>query len=233
LEQEIIFIFSFLKMSSSSKRKRSPDPPSSSNTANINAAVTKEIVVIEKRRDSWKLSDDDANSAMALMAGDGLTDEQMKDDLRVFLYAKGIMRDKSKTVRKEEFDNLLNPDGAMVSDEACKKLISARERLRRIVEKGEVGKNFDEKASLFDAFVAKHPEWSSETSLVVFRDHELLKGKPHAYVERVQLSGLCYMHAPVILQHYLVAMFSHDSVPMLDMAIYLKKHMSAKLLVRR
>jgi hypothetical protein len=217
---------------SSRKRKISPDPPSSSKACKISAGVTAEVAAIEKRRDSWKISDDDANSAMALMKADGLTDEEMQDDLRIFLYAKGIMRDEESVVRKKKFDNLLNPDGALVSDEARTKLKSARERLRRIVVKGEVGKNFDEAASLFDAFVAKHPEWGPEKSFVVFRDHQLLKGKQHAYVERVQLSGLCYMHAPVILQHYLVSMHSHDAVPMLDMAVYLKKHMSAEALER-
>jgi hypothetical protein len=96
-----------------------------------------------------------------------------------------------------------------------------------------VGKNFGAEANLFDAFVAEHPEWGPGKSFVVFRDHELLKGKPHAYVERVQLSGLCYMHAPITLQHYLVAMSSNDAIPMLDMAEYLKKHMSAEALERR
>ncbi|KAI3629735.1 hypothetical protein MIR68_011170 [Amoeboaphelidium protococcarum] len=41
------------------------------------------------------------------------------------------------------------------------------------------------------------------------------------------------MHAPVTLQHYLVAMFSDDAVPMLDMAVDLKKHLSAIQLERR
>ncbi|KAI3632185.1 hypothetical protein MIR68_010021 [Amoeboaphelidium protococcarum] len=140
-----------------------------------------------------------------------------------FLYAKGIIRDEESVVRTKKFDNLLNPDRAMVSDEARNKLKQARERLRRIVVIGKVGKNFDDEGTLFDAFVGKHPEWGPENSYVIFRDHKLLKDKPHAYVERVQLSGLCYIHAPVILQHYLVAMFSDDAVPMLDMAVYLKK----------
>ncbi|KAI3639766.1 hypothetical protein MIR68_002080 [Amoeboaphelidium protococcarum] len=215
---------------SSRKRKILTDPPSSSKAAKISAPVTTEVSVIEKRRESWKLSDDDANSAMALMKADGLTEEEMQDDLRVFLYAKGIMRDEKPVVRKTKFNDLLNPNGSV---EARKKLTLARERLRRIVVKGEVGKNFDDEGTLFDAFVAKHPEWGPENSYVIFRDHELLKDKPHAYVERVQLSGLCYTHAPVILQHYLVAMFSDDAVPMLDMAVYLKKHMSAIQLERR
>jgi len=182
------------------------------------------------RRESWQLTDGDVNAAIALMASDGLTDKEMKDDLRVFLYAKGILREKTSVVRKAEFDDLLNPDDAMVSDEERQNLQSSRKRLRRIVETGEVGKDVNAKASYFDDFVSQHPKWGPATSFVVFRDHELLKDKKHAYAERVQLSGLCYMHAPVILQHYLVAMHSQDAVPMLDMAIYLRKHMSAEAL---
>lgn len=69
-------------------------------------------------------------------------------------------------VRKREFDNLLNPDGALVSEEARLKLVAARERLRCIVGTNEVGKNFDEEANMFDDFVAKHLERGPETSLV-------------------------------------------------------------------
>jgi hypothetical protein len=63
---------------------------------------------------------------------------------------------------------------------------------------------------------------------VIFRDHEKLSGKPHALVERFQLSGgLCYMHARIVLQHYLVAMQRYDHVPMLDLALYLRRFMSS------
>jgi hypothetical protein len=58
-------------MSRRSKRQRLPDPPSSSKAAMASAAVITEIAVIEKRRDFWKLSDDDANSAMELLEADG------------------------------------------------------------------------------------------------------------------------------------------------------------------
>jgi hypothetical protein len=80
--------------------------------------------------------------------------------------------------------------------------------------------------------VRDHPEWSAGSSYVIFRDHKLLKGKPHAYVERVQMSGLCYMHAPVVMQHYLVAMSSVDKVPMLDIAKYMKRYMPVSSLSR-
>lgn len=35
------------------------------------------------------------------------------------------------------------------------------------------------------------------------------------------------MHAPVVAQHYLVAMNNDTAIPMLDMAEYLKKYMSS------
>jgi hypothetical protein len=52
-----------------------------------------------------------------------------------------------------------------------------------------------------------------------------LKGKDHALVERFQKSGLCYMHACVVMQHYLVALNNQETIPMLNMAEYLKKYM--------
>lgn len=189
--------------------------------------------VILKRCNSWNLGSDDEAKALALMKEDGLTKEEMDDPLRAFLYAKGIMRSEESIVRKTEFNNLLDPDSARIPAEERDNLKAAKERLRRIVEKGEDGREFQPGQSAFDLFVTKHPEWSPDKSFVVFRDHDLLKGKKHAYVERVQLSGLCYMHAPVVLQHYLVAMNTSELVPMLDMADYLKKHMPADALQKR
>ena len=189
--------------------------------------------VITQRRVSWDLSIEDVSSAMEQMNADDLTKKEMNNDLRVFLYAKGVLKAENSVVRKSKFNDLLHPQQAMVSEEQRRELMAARERLHRIVAKGESGKNFDQTKNLFDEFVSQHPEWGLVDSFVIFRDHELLKVKPHAYVERIQRSGLCYMHAPVILQHYLVAMNSKADVHMLDMAVYLKKHMSGDALERR
>ena len=63
---------------------------------------------------------------------------------------------------------------------------------------------------------------------VAFRDHKKLAGKNHAYTERVQLSRLCFMHAPVVLQHYLVAMQTDNRVPSLDIARYMRRYRSSK-----
>jgi hypothetical protein len=102
---------------SARKRKLSSDT-SFSEASIASAALPIAVSLIEKLRDCWNLSNENVNSALALMKADNLTEEQMKDELCVFLYAKGIMEDKSKRNRKEEFDNLLYPDKADVSEEA-------------------------------------------------------------------------------------------------------------------
>jgi hypothetical protein len=105
----------------------------------------------------------------------------------------------------------------------------AYERLDRIVVKGEVHQRILT-PSCFDGFVASHAEWSTDKSFVIFHDHPELKFKPHAYVERVQHSGLCYMHAPIVMQHYLVAMNCDEHIPMLDIAMFMRGYMSASAL---
>ncbi|KAI3636068.1 hypothetical protein MIR68_005949 [Amoeboaphelidium protococcarum] len=167
------------------------------------------------RQNSWDLSNEIIHASSRLMELDGCTEEEKDNELRVCLYAKGVLRDEESLFRKKKFHNLLNPDSALVSVAARANLRCAQDRLRRIVE---------------NAFVQAHPEWSAGNSFVTFRDDARLSCKPHAYVERVQLSGLCYMHAPVVLQHYLVAMKLGHQVPMLDMAEYMKNHMSGKAL---
>ncbi len=101
------------------------------------------------------------------------------------------------------------------------------ERLKRVIEEGEMSKNVQD---WFGSFCAQHPEWSnSETSFVVFRDHPKLKNK-HSYVERVQKSSLCYIHGPIVLQHYLLSMERNDLVGMVNMVEYLKKHLDPQSL---
>jgi hypothetical protein len=170
--------------------------------------------------DEWKLETSDIERAEKLFAQDYGTENTNPTKLLLFLYAKGILPAKSSVVRKAEFQEIL----AAETTESKKAL----ERLTTIVEKGETTPTrFKMEAdSVFDDFVTKHKEWKAEDSFVVFRDHQNLKGKSHALVERFQKSGLCYMHACVVVQHYLVAMNNDKEVPMLNMAEYLKKFMS-------
>jgi hypothetical protein len=54
-------------------------------------------------------------------------------------------------------------------------------------------------------------------------------------VQRAQVSGSCFLHAPIVMQHYLVAMHrgqnnSQDDVNMVDLTKYVREKLSAELL---
>ena len=67
-------------------------------------------------------------------------------------------------------------------------------------------------------------EWSSpEFECFTFWTH--YEHIPHLKVIRRQLSGLCYMHASVVLQHYLVSIHTGRKCTMIDVAKYMVKHM--------
>ena len=74
----------------------------------------------------------------------------------------------------------------------------------------------------FDTFVSKHPTWGLPTSFVVFRDHPQLAGK-NSLIQRVQTHGPCAIHAPVVWQHYLVAMQNAKPVATVDIAVWIRK----------
>jgi len=53
---------------------------------------------------------------------------------------------------------------------------------------------------------------------------------PKSQVQRLQLSGLCYMHAPAVVQHYRIA--DNHKVPMLDIKEFVRKNFDAAQLER-
>jgi hypothetical protein len=171
--------------------------------------------------DEWKLGRSEIDDAEELFAQDYANDySQVTSKLLLFLYAKGILTKADSVIRMRSFQLLLAA--------GTPELKEALERLKTIVEIGETTptRNKLEAESVFDAFGDEHPEWKHNDSFVLFRDHPRLLRKSHALVERLQKSGLCYMHAGVVVQHYLVAMGNDCEVPMLNIAEYLKKYMS-------
>jgi hypothetical protein len=165
--------------------------------------------------------------------GEALRESGMEGEMLLFLYAKGLLAGAPSVIRVMQFDNLLQPWRADVSDEEKAKLAAGQNRLLSIVVFGERGTPIapgDDTFAEFAEFARKIPAWSDpDKSFVMFRDHPDLKGK-NALVERLQWSGLCYMHAPIVLQHYLVQMRRTDRVGMLDMGVYLRQHVSAERL---
>ena len=221
------------------KRSRKETNPKESKKKKI--SQENEIIIgLKQHQREWGLDSSAIEEAYQRITGDAA--DVLEDKLLLFLYAKGILAE-------ENFPGERNSSFRALLAGKTKKLKMALERLRTIVVKGEttptntpVGSS-PNPISYFEAFVEQHPEWKhfevgenskidenpekwKKNNFVVFRDHYRLKGKEHALVERFQKSGLCYMHAPVVLQHYLVAMANEEPIPMLDMTKYLKQHMS-------
>jgi hypothetical protein len=181
--------------------------------------VEQEHGIFSPYADEWKLGKSEIERAEKLFAQDYPQDySQATSKLLLFLYAKGLLAKMKSVVRRTIFNDLLEAE--------TPELQEALGRLKTIVEIGETAPARAEMNSMFDEFVASHPEWDRGHSFVAFRDHPRLRGKSHALVERLQRSGLCYMHAGVVVQHYLVAMSNDGEVPMLNIAEYLKKYMS-------
>ncbi len=162
----------------------------------------------------WNLKPTDIKLAMRFALDDSLyvsKNHTIADKMKCFLYSKHVL-DPEPMMRHFSLKQIFgNRDGS-----------KPFERLHRIVETGET--NFTNCVK-FDAFVKMHPKWGSKTSWVAFRDHPLLEGKD-AYVERTQLSSLCFMHSSICLQKYLVTMYSppQAKVGMVNIADFLRRH---------
>ena len=85
----------------------------------------------------------------------------------------------------------------------------------------------------FDKFCERIPVWKDGGSYVFWRDHSNVKDKEGVLVVRVQNSGLCYMHAPAALQHYVVTMNSGGTHhEMLNVAKFMKQYFTSRQLFK-
>ncbi|CAE7945034.1 unnamed protein product, partial [Symbiodinium sp. KB8] len=187
--------------------------------AEAQLAVVKEHM-LEKAED-WHLSKQAIEAAAQSMLSDGQslpTELDERGIMLLFLYAKGILKQKASAVRRAEFAALLLPDD--IYEES-------KQRLRRLVLEGESSQSVLDNSNSFTRFLDLLPSWQGNSSYVAFRDDGRIRC---GLLERVQLSGLCYMHAPVVLQAYLVAMHGTQTgtSKMLDLADYIRKYRTAQ-----
>jgi hypothetical protein len=74
----------------------------------------------------------------------------------------------------------------------------------------------------FDQFTWRHPQWrDAATSYVFHRDDPAVAHKSNVLLQRVH-TGLGYMHAPMVLQHYMICRDTNGSCAhqLLDIARY-------------
>lgn len=72
-----------------------------------------------------------------------------------------------------------------------------------------------------EQFLEKNPLWRNEANTFIFH-----RDKKVSLPCRHQLSGLCYIHAPEVLQHYLVSL-KQPKVGMIDMTKMVRKNFSS------
>ena len=92
--------------------------------------------------------------------------------------------------------------------------------------------------TVFEGFCREHPAWGDASrSFVFFRDHEKVKALPEAAREQLKVTriqpsgGLCYMHAPAVMQHNLVTLHSGgEHHEMLNVAKYIVEFFSADMI---
>jgi hypothetical protein len=67
-------------------------------------------------------------------------------------------------------------------------------------------------------------------SYVFFRDHTNFANGAKVLIQREQIFGTCGIHAPVVLQHYLVALANKGAMPTVDIPRWIRRHAAPELL---
>eukprot|EP01127_Copromyxa_protea_P011325 TRINITY_DN283_c0_g1_i4.p1 TRINITY_DN283_c0_g1~~TRINITY_DN283_c0_g1_i4.p1 ORF type:complete len:320 (+),score=49.60 TRINITY_DN283_c0_g1_i4:181-1140(+) len=135
-----------------------------------------------------------------------------------FLEQKGVLA--TSSLRGTIFSLLRDPSLSANSEER-RRYEAARERLLRLISTEEETHSDVVPSGLHLWNETEFPGYKKED--VFFLKH------PAALSQRYQLSGLCYMHGPAMVQHYALAHNNH-SVPMIDLLKFIKEHFTAKQL---
>ena len=153
----------------------------------------------------WNVSPVHLTEAMVELEEDFPSIAEPHRTALLFLYAKNVSKGtEDDDIRKRHFARLIDPASSSRTDYYTK----ARSRLDRLVLSGagDTATNdpFHYTGDSLEVAFKKLPlAWSSpKTSFIFFRD--TFPEDAGVLVQRYQRSGLCYMHAPAVVQHYAV-----------------------------
>lgn len=84
----------------------------------------------------------------------------------------------------------------------------------------------------FSEFLKNYSDWRGDNAVLFWRRFEE-KYHSQILVTRKQMSGLCFMHAPIVLQHYLLSIYriAHGQdldFKMIDVAVFIRNHWKGK-----
>lgn len=140
---------------------------------------------------------------------------------RAFMEEKKLYAD-DPAMQKLLFSYILDPSSAP-SGERREHYRKCQERLDKLIEM-VTDRTYDSvtdaKIQSFEDFCEIASEWNRPDAFVLHRDHHCLKhlGSPS---QRVQIRGLCYIHAPDMMQHYLVCINTKTNAGMIDMCRFI------------
>eukprot|EP00672_Neobodo_designis_P028696 CAMPEP_0174828866 /NCGR_PEP_ID=MMETSP1114-20130205/1577_1 /TAXON_ID=312471 /ORGANISM="Neobodo designis, Strain CCAP 1951/1" /LENGTH=402 /DNA_ID=CAMNT_0016062593 /DNA_START=67 /DNA_END=1275 /DNA_ORIENTATION=- len=161
------------------------------------------------RSDRWRVD----KAAVQAAVEAAFSEFHTEDEGIVFLLAKGVMKS-VPALRAVQFTDLLNSSG--------EEWEARRARLKRLVDlTGDTTHPGNPGWQSFNDFLKVAPGWEHKDAYMfhVARNVSL--------AHRVHHSGLCYIHAPAVVQRYLVSLHQKD-VGMIDMTKLLRETFTAK-----
>jgi len=99
--------------------------------------------------------------------------------------------------------------------EATQKRIDSFLNIENLIKSDSIPSNIQ----TFQDFLDEFPIWNnSSTSFIFHRDHPNVKDLD-VLMQRVQKDrGFCFIHAPVMIQHYVVSMYTKTKAPIIDIS---------------
>jgi hypothetical protein len=134
----------------------------------------------------------------------------------VFMYAREYFKEE-ESLRKKDIEKMLNKDVSPVLTELKD---TPRKRTLRIIEhETDVKKELD-------------PTLEAQTCELIekYGEHTVFKIHAIKMVQRIQRSGNCFLHAPAMLQGYLVQIGSGEWKGMMDLAKYVRNNFTSQKL---
>eukprot|EP01088_Endostelium_zonatum_P000169 TRINITY_DN1028_c0_g1_i3.p1 TRINITY_DN1028_c0_g1~~TRINITY_DN1028_c0_g1_i3.p1 ORF type:complete len:378 (+),score=57.46 TRINITY_DN1028_c0_g1_i3:81-1214(+) len=146
-----------------------------------------------------------------------------------FFKEKGMFKDDEVTATF--YLEMINNADNLSPQTSRMKYKSAQGRLDRILAgRDKTNTELPLGVQSFQEFCQVEPKWiDKEQSFVFFRDHPKVVGK-ECLAQRSQLSGLCYLHGPDMMQHYLVAMNNAGPVGIIDLCAMIAENFTPEQL---
>ncbi len=168
--------------------------------------------------------------------------EQSTNMLEIFCIAKNIQELKFQKLYFEASEELFNKTGIGLPNpsrfikfsytqwwltNSHEIAISAQETLSQLLKPNTIVITEIPFDMSFAKFLSQNCAWGDEKeSFVFFRDHPCVTTKYGILIQRRQLSGNCYIHAPIVCHYYAMCMRYPDVNPV-DIRAYILRHLDS------